>query len=113
MPTEVTLLRAAQEALSNVHKHARANKVDLTLSYMDDLVVLDVQDDGAGFGTATGGPGDRNGGGFGLRAMRERIEQLGGRLLVESTAGAGTTLVVELPTCQEVQEECVAEAEAP
>lgn len=97
MPTEVTLLRAAQEALSNVHKHARAGAVDLTLSYMDDLVVLDVQDDGAGFETATGGPDDRNGGGFGLRAMRERVEQLGGRLLVESTAGGGTTLAVQLP----------------
>ncbi len=114
MPTEVTLLRSAQEALSNVHKHAHAGAVDLTLSYMDDLVVLDVQDDGAGFGTATSGPGDRNGGGFGLRAMRERVEQLGGRLLVESTAGGGTTLVVELPTIQEVRvEEYVAEAEAP
>ncbi len=109
MPTEVTLLRAAQEALSNVHKHARAGKVDLTLSYMDDLIVLDVQDDGAGFGPAA--PDD--GGGFGLRAMRERVEQLGGRLLVESTAGAGTTLVVELPAGREARVESVAEAEAP
>ena len=46
---EVTLLRAAQEALTNVRKHARARQVDLTLSYMGDQVTLDVQDDGVGF----------------------------------------------------------------
>ncbi len=109
MSTEVTLLRAAQEALSNVRKHASADEVDLTLSYMDDLVVLDVQDDGVGFGLAA--PDD--GGGFGLRAMRERVEQFGGRLLLESTAGAGTTLVVELPSGQEARKESVAEADAP
>src|SRR3712207_8617756 len=46
---EVTLLRAAQEALTNVRKHAGANRVVLTLSYMEDRVTLDVGDDGAGF----------------------------------------------------------------
>ena len=92
---QVTLLRVAQEALSNVRKHAGARQVMLTLSYLEDLVVLDVQDDGAGFspGTATNGPE----GGFGLRAMRERVEQLGGLLLVESVPGEGTTLAVHVP----------------
>ncbi len=46
---EVTLLRAAQEGLANARKHARASQVTVSLSYMDDLVMLDVQDDGAGF----------------------------------------------------------------
>ena len=46
---EVTLLRAAQEALANVARHARATRVGLTLSYMEDLVTLDVRDDGVGF----------------------------------------------------------------
>ena len=56
---EVTLLRAAQEALTNVARHARASRVGLTLSYMEDLVTLDVRDDGVGFtltATATGSP---------------------------------------------------------
>ena len=92
VPVEVTLLRAAQESLQNAHKHAGAGSVDLTLSCMEDLVVLDVHDDGAGFGS------NGNAGGFGLRAMRERVEQLGGRLLIESHEGEGTTVVVELPT---------------
>jgi signal transduction histidine kinase len=93
--TQVALLRAAQEALSNTRRHARAASVEITLSYMEDLVALDVQDDGEGFdpnGVAEGADG-----GFGLRAMRERVEAIGGSLLVESEPGAGCTLVVELP----------------
>jgi signal transduction histidine kinase len=91
--TEHTLLRATQEALANIHKHAQANEVTITLSYMDDLVMLDVQDDGVGLnGTTSAWQG-----GFGLTAMRERIEQLGGSLLVESEDGEGTTVVVSIP----------------
>jgi signal transduction histidine kinase len=96
---EVALLRAAQEALTNVRKHARAAKVNVTLSYLDDRVVLDVLDDGVGFDPAQleGRAGAHDTGGFGLVAMRERVELLGGRLLVESTPGEGTTIVIELP----------------
>ena len=96
---EVTVLRATQEALSNVRKHADASQVDVTISYMDDEVVLDVQDDGTGFDTESAGKqlSDGSAGGFGLVAMRQRIEQLDGTLLVESAAGHGTTLVVNLP----------------
>ena len=92
---EVTLLRAAQEALSNIRRHAEAEQVTLTLSYMDDMVVMDVQDDGRGFAPST--PAAGTGGGFGLTAMRERAEALGGSLLVESAPGEGTTLVIEIP----------------
>lgn len=92
---QVTLLRAAQEALANVRRHAKANRIDLTLSYTGDLILLDVQDDGSGFDPSTS---NSNGdGGFGLRSMRERVEALGGELLVESEPGAGTTLAVQLP----------------
>jgi len=96
---EVTLLRAAQEALTNVRKHARAGRVVMTLSYMEDLVTLDARDDGVGFGPDEdrGAPGERASGGFGLRAMQGRAEQLGGTLLVESTPGGGTALMMELP----------------
>jgi signal transduction histidine kinase len=95
---EVTLLRALQEALTNVRKHAQANRVTVTLSYMSDLVVLDVQDDGAGFEPTQTPSAAQPVDGFGLTAMRERVQQLGGALLVESAPGEGTTLVIEIPT---------------
>ena len=96
---EVTLLRAAQEALTNIRKHARASRAVLTLSYMEDRVALDVRDDGVGFDPDGMHAALDEGGasGFGLRAMRERAERSGGALLVESEPGRGTTLVVELP----------------
>lgn len=115
MPPEadVALLRTAQEALANVAKHARATKVGLTLSYMENEVALDVRDDGRGFepdrfgdGGDPPGVGDDGprrtetgvpGGGFGLVAMRQRIESLSGTLQVESEPGAGTAISACIP----------------
>ena len=95
---EIALMRAAQEALMNVHKHARADRVSLTLSYMGDVVILDVQDDGQGFGGAHPTPQNgMNSKGYGLIAMRERVSQLGGQVAVETAPDEGTTLVVEIP----------------
>ena len=91
---ESALLRTAQEALANVARHAAATRAGLTLSYMDDEVVLDVRDDGRGFGPAgAAGPA----GGFGLVAMRQRIEALSGRLDVESEPGLGTAISARVP----------------
>jgi signal transduction histidine kinase len=92
---EVTLLRATQEALANVSKHARASEVTLTLSYMNDMVALDIQDNGLGFERlpATSPDGDN----FGLVAMRQRVEQWGGTLTIESAPHEGTTLAIEIP----------------
>jgi signal transduction histidine kinase len=81
---EVTLFRVAQEALANVAKHADARRVGLTLSYMDDVVVLDVRDDGRGFGA-----GARDGSGFGLLAMEQRVRRVAGTFSVESAPGEG------------------------
>ena len=93
---ESALLRTAQEALANVAKHAAATRVGLTLSYMDDQVVLDVRDDGRGFDPArVGAPGQA--GGFGLVAMRQRIEGLSGTLDVESEPGFGTAISACVP----------------
>jgi signal transduction histidine kinase len=98
-PIEATLLRAAQETLVNVRKHARAAQVNLTLTYMEDEVILDVQDDGAGFQPDGGLPPDSSqAGGYGLVSLRERAAQLGGSLQVESAPGEGTTVVLGLPT---------------
>ncbi|WP_307834476.1 sensor histidine kinase [Paractinoplanes lichenicola] len=94
---EVTLLRTAQEALANVAKHARAGRVSLTLSYMEDLVTLDVLDDGVGFDPeARRANGSRNGG-FGLAGMRQRVQRLAGRLDIESEPGGGTAVSATVP----------------
>lgn len=141
---EATILRTAQEALANVAKHAKATRVGLTLSYMDDQVTLDVRDDGVGFdpsslaahehrhrhqhqherghedghaqedghgsGSKPGSkpgpkpgnepgsePGQRPDGGFGLTAMRQRVDRLTGRLDIESEPGGGTAVSASLP----------------
>jgi signal transduction histidine kinase len=100
----VTLLRATQEALANIRKHAQATAVQITLSYIDDVVVLDVQDNGVGAAAAgaaaagfAGAAASPLSGGYGLQAMRERAEQCGGSMTLESETGEGTTVVVSIP----------------
>ena len=99
---EVTLLRATQEALANVRKHAQASSVVLTLSYMEDIVALDIADDGIGFDPhCLPAPSlGETSGRFGLKALRERIEQLEGTFALESTPGSGTTIAVALPSLE-------------
>jgi signal transduction histidine kinase len=92
---EVTLLRVAQEALANAAKHAGASRAWVTLSYMEDVVTLDVRDDGAGF--VPGEPAQSPAGGFGLIAMRQRVNRLAGQLEIESAPGAGTVVSASLP----------------
>jgi signal transduction histidine kinase len=98
--TEVVLLRVAQEALANVAKHARAGRVGLTLSYFGDEVSLDVRDNGVGFedlpaSLASEPPALR--GGFGLTGMRERLEEINGRLALETEPGGGTAVSATVP----------------
>jgi signal transduction histidine kinase len=94
---EVALLRTAQEALTNVAKHARANRVGLTLSYMEDLVTLDVRDDGIGFEPTVKRANGSTNGGFGLAGMRQRVQRLAGRLDIESEPGGGTAISATVP----------------
>ncbi|MCP5101685.1 MAG: GAF domain-containing sensor histidine kinase [Chloroflexi bacterium] len=94
---EVTLLRSVQEALSNIRKHAQATSVCVTLTYLGDVVILDVEDNGVGLGFAPRPTGELKSSGFGLVAMRERIEALGGELSLESEPGEGTTVAVSIP----------------
>jgi signal transduction histidine kinase len=93
LPTavEVVLLRAAQESLTNVRKHARAGSVVVRLEQHDGSVVLETQDDGCGLGDSAGS------GGYGLEGMRSRVEQLSGTVAVSSEPGAGTLVRVEVP----------------
>jgi signal transduction histidine kinase len=89
---EFTILRGVQEGLTNVARHSGARTTAVTLSYMEDLIVLDVQDDGKGFVPSQGGPK-----GYGLHGMRERVEGLQGSLQIESVVGEGTTISLTLP----------------
>ncbi|MEU4211803.1 sensor histidine kinase [Streptomyces sp. NPDC026206] len=95
-PVESALLRIAQGALANVREHAGATTAALTLTCLDDQVVLDIADDGQGFDPAAARPaaGVR---GHGLPAMRARVLALGGRLDVESAPGEGTVVSVSVP----------------
>ena len=93
---EVTLLRVAQEALANVAKHASASRVGITLSYMEDVVSLDIRDDGVGFRPGQRGAPD-SAGGFGLTGMQQRVGRLAGRLAIESEPGHGTAISASVP----------------
>ncbi|WP_380807855.1 sensor histidine kinase [Sphaerisporangium aureirubrum] len=88
---EVVLIRAAQEGLANVRRHAAASAVRVGLEYGERDVVLRVRDTGRGFDSATVAQG------FGLRGMRTRVEQAGGDVHVDSVPGRGTELTVRIP----------------
>jgi PAS domain S-box-containing protein len=94
---EGVLFRIAQEALTNVAKHAGASKVQIALGLQAGMLRLSVADDGRGFDATRLQPPTRQGG-WGLMIMRERAESAGGRLRVESAPGEGTCIVVEVPT---------------
>ncbi len=98
-PVEVALLRTAQSALANVRQHARATSVVLTLAGVEDSVRLDIVDDGRGFDVGTLGAAHRGttDGGYGLRASRARLREMGGGLDVESEPGRGTAVSAHLP----------------
>jgi signal transduction histidine kinase len=90
---ETTLYRVIQEALTNVTKHSGASRVSILLQRKRNAVVAVVEDDGAGFD-----PSGARADALGLVGMRERVSLAGGRLQIESTPGAGTTVVAEVPS---------------
>ena len=89
-PVEITLYRAAQEALTNVRRHARASKLDIELAFASGSGIrLRIEDDGVG--------SDLLNQGFGLVGLRERAQSVGGTMSVRSALGHGFTLEIELP----------------
>lgn len=93
---ETVLFRAAQEALTNVARHAQASHVTVALTQTPDTVRLEVADNGVGFDVnapAHHAPGS----GLGLVGMRERVALVGGRCVVTAEPGGGTRVLVELP----------------
>ena len=93
---EVALLRIAQEALANVARHAGATRAGLTLSFIGDVVTLDVRDDGVGFSVHDADAGESPSG-FGLSGMRQRVARVAGSLAIESEPGGGTALSARVP----------------
>ena len=102
LPTdqEEGLFRIAQEALNNVTKHAKTDRVAVTLRMLNEGALLSVEDHGVGFDPARQ---PASGEGFGLTSMRERVEILGGTLEVRSSPGDGTTILVKLSQTKEGQ----------
>jgi len=91
--TEIALYRIVQEALTNVARHAKANRADVILERRGDKVVAMIWDNGVGFEPDVALQSER----LGLIGMRERAEMLGGTFDVESEIGKGTTIIVEVP----------------
>jgi DNA-binding NarL/FixJ family response regulator len=92
---EDQLLHIIQEALVNIRKHARARRVEVLITSRTDESVFIISDDGRGFDPQTApGANEKH---FGLSIMRERAEQVGGRLELRSIVGQGTRVLVHIP----------------
>jgi len=90
---ELNLLRIGQEAITNALKHAHARQIQLELAFDRGRVRLCARDDGRGFDPQAAPPQ----GHFGLKGMRERVQELGGEMSLHSTPSGGTRIVVEVP----------------
>jgi signal transduction histidine kinase len=88
------LLRIIQEAANNVRKHAQANNVLVKIGVSDLKIVVMIADDGQGFDLSWQSMGQNH---YGLTIMRERAEEVGGKVRFESQPGAGTKVIIEIP----------------
>ncbi|HEY0129741.1 MAG TPA: PAS domain S-box protein, partial [Rubrobacteraceae bacterium] len=88
-PAGVEMVRVVQEALANVRRHSGARRAVVTLGMVDDEVLVEIEDDGRGFGPETSY-------GMGLTGMRERVLALGGKLEVEGREGMGTRVFLRV-----------------
>lgn len=87
-----TIYRVIQEAMHNTIKHAQASRIEVCLAGDENELFLEVKDDGIGFDTSQEFPGH-----LGLHSMRERVEGLGGRFVLESSPGTGTNIQAWIP----------------
>jgi signal transduction histidine kinase len=93
-PVEIALYRIVQEALNNVIKHARASRAHVEFAWREGMVQCAVRDDGIGFEVASA---ERRALGLGLIGMRERLEALGGEMVIRSVPGQGTVMTATIP----------------
>jgi len=94
---ETAIYRVAQEALTNVVKHAKATRVSLILESRTDHLVVIIEDNGSGFDPEAVRLGSVERRWMGLRGMRERVVLVGGTWNIETSAGVGTTIFVKIP----------------
>ena len=94
---EEELFGIAQEALNNALKHASASSVAVTIRVNDENVVLEIRDDGLGFDADACLSDMHITDGFGLFSLRERLENLGGTLTIDSQPGHGAKVTVTVP----------------
>jgi signal transduction histidine kinase len=99
--TETALFRVVQEAVTNIAKHARAETVLIQCAVRDGALTIEIEDDGQGFDPATLPPPAARERGLGLMGMRERVELLGGTLILDSAPGRGARIVVSVPVATE------------
>ena len=99
---EIAIFRIAQEALSNIWRHAQATSVEVELQYLPDMLCLRIQDNGRGFlPRRTPDVPHNSQGGLGLLGMRERATLIGAELTIDSQPGNGCTVILRLPLDQE------------
>jgi signal transduction histidine kinase len=103
------LFRVAQEALTNVGRHAQASRADVTLRKLPDGICMTINDDGKSFQVepVLHGKGRKR---LGVLGMRERLEMIGGRFDIESAPGAGTTVRAQIPAGRDARGKAVASA---
>ena len=92
---ELVFYRVGQESLSNIARHAKAHQVSVSLNRADDVITLEITDDGRGFNLANGFTNTPRG--LGLLGMRERMAMINGYLIVESQPGQGTRIFAQAP----------------
>lgn len=107
MAIETALLRVAQESIANARRHGRAGELQLVLDYADGALSLEVHDDGVGFDADAwfAAPARGDGTGFGLAAMRDRLDALGGFVVIVSDPGEGTLVRAQVPLPSEPAEQ--------
>jgi len=90
---EITIFRIIQELITNIIKHAQASEVVIHLTHYEDTINLMVEDNGVGFDLSQVKPS----GGMGLHSIQKKIENLGGRVTIDSIAQKGTTVIIDVP----------------
>lgn len=94
---QLTVLRIIQEAINNCKKYAKANMIDIILSYQKDMLEVSIMDDGVGFDVNHMPERKNENTGFGLSMMKERVHLLNGTFEIESKTGFGTEIQVRIP----------------
>ncbi len=102
---EIAVYRIVQEALTNIRKHANANKVNLRLQFQEDKLLVEVRDNGKGFDLSQTLNSAISVGHMGLLGMKQRAEMLGGNIRIKTSEGAGTAITLSFPIPLQVGKE--------